>query len=172
VVVANVYGRRLVMVRADIITSVFFMVLGAAIIEESWRMPRYTDVGGNIWTAPGIVPGMLGAALALMAFILFMRSLAARRAGAVDEPGEPGGWKRVAIAAGLCIAYGMILVGQMPFWLATFIFVFVFIAYFELANEEARAHWLRHIVVAAIIAALTGGTVTYIFQNIFFVRLP
>lgn len=160
------------MVRADIVTSVVLMALGLAAIGESWRMPRFTDVGGSFWAAPGVVPGMLGAGLALMAFVLFLRSVAARRAGAVDEPGESGAWKRVAIAVGLCILYGMLLVGQLPFWLATFFFVFAFILVFELAQEQARAHWLRHVVVALVIAAITGFAVSYVFQSVFFVRLP
>lgn len=161
------------MVRADIITSVILMVLGAATVEESWRMPRYTDVGGSVWSAPGVVPGLLGVALALMAFILFVRSVSARKAGAVvDEDAQVGGWKRVAVATGLCIVYGALLVGHLPFWLATFAFVFVFIVVFELVQADARMHWLRHVILALFIAAVTAAAVSYVFQSVFFVRLP
>lgn len=136
-------------------------------------MPRFTEVGSSIWTAPGMVPGMLGVALTILALILFSRTVSARRAGAVDETsGEPGAWRRVATVLGLCLLYAGVLVGRLPFWLATFLFAFAFIVIFELSEVEARMRWGRHVVIALIIAALTSGVISYIFQKILFVRLP
>lgn len=161
------------MLRKDLITSVFLMILGLAVVEESWRMPRFTEVGSSVWAAPGMVPGMLGVALLILAFILFSRTVTARRAGAVDDaPGEPGAWRRVLAAVVLCVFYAGVMVGRMPFWLATFIFAFVFILFFELSEPEARARWMRHVAFALVIAALASGIISYIFQNIFFVHLP
>lgn len=161
------------MLRKDLITSVFLMILGLVIVEESWRMPRFTEVGSSIWAAPGMVPGMLGAALVVLAVILFARTVAARRAGAVDDaPAEPGAWRRMMTAVVFCIVYAGVLVGRMPFWLATFLFAFVFIAAFELSDPQKRVSWARHVVFALVIAALASGIISYIFENIFFVRLP
>lgn len=160
------------MIRADFYTSIVLMLLGLATAVESWRMPRYGDVGSDIWSAPGIVPGLLGVALILMAFVLFMRTLPAIRAGAESEPGEPGAVRRVVTVLVLCIVYAGILVSRVPFWLASFLFVFAFIATFELTDADARSRWMRHVAFALVIAALTSAVVSYIFQNVFFVRLP
>lgn len=161
------------MIRADLITSVVLMALGLATAFESWRMPRFTEFQASIWAAPGIVPGMLGVALVVLGFILHLRTIFARRTGGAEEhASEPGGWRRVGLALALCITYAGILVSQIPFWLATFIFVLAFILVFELSHADARQHWLRRAVVAALAAAVTSAAVSYVFQEIFFVRLP
>lgn len=162
------------MVRADLVTSVVLLALGVATMVESRRMPRFAEVGADGWSAPGVVPGLLGAALALMAVILFLRSLAARGRPAEGPAAEaaPGGWARAALAAGLCIVYAVILVGRMPFWLATFFFVFAFVAVFDLWGDAARPSVARVLGMAALVAAATAFVVPYIFQTVFLVRLP
>ncbi len=161
------------MIKADLVTSIVLMALGIATAVESWRMPRFAEVGAEPWAAPGVVPGMLGVALTLLAAILFGRSLAARRAaaGAVEVPGE-GGLGRVALAVGLCVLYAGVLVGRMPFGLATFVFALTFILVFDLMAVEARPAWRRHALVAIAVAAVTAFVVPFIFQTIFLVRLP
>jgi len=159
------------MQRADYYTSIVLMVLGIAVAEESWRMPRYTDVASDIWSAPGMVPGLLGIGLFIMAAILFLRSRG-EAAPAEGGAGEAGWHKRIALVVGLCILYAGGLIGRLPFWLATFIFVFGFIVLFEMLEPEARSRWPRHVLGAVVIAALTSGIVSYVFANLFFVRLP
>ena len=130
------------MVRADLVTSVVLLVLGVATMVESWRMPRFEEVGADVWSSPGVVPGLLGVALTLMAAILFLRSVVALRRPAEGPagPAAEGGWGRAALAAGLCILYALGLVGRMPFWLATFLFVLAFVTIFDLTRRaEAGA---------------------------------
>ena len=157
------------MIRADLVTAIVLLALGLGAVAESWRMPRFADVNAEPWSAPGVVPGMLGAALAVMALILLMRSLAARRAPAEGGPDE-GGWGRVAAAVGICVVYAGGLVGRMPFWLATFVFVFGFVALFEMTEPGAR--WRRVGVGALAVAAATSVVVPFVFQTVFLVRLP
>ncbi len=163
------------MVRADLVTSVVLLATGIATMVASWRMPRFEDVGGDVWSAPGVVPGLLGAALALMAAILLLRSVAALRrpAAGVAEQAAPAGWGRAALAAGLCILYAMGLVGRMPFALATFLFVFAFVTVFDVIGGGApRPPLARIMLVAAAVAAGAAIAVPYVFQSIFLVRLP
>jgi putative tricarboxylic transport membrane protein len=166
------------MVRADLYTAAALLALGVATMVESWRMPRFEEVGADVWSSPGVVPGLLGAALALMAVILLLRSLAALRrpaegpaAQAVAEPAS-GGWGRAALSAGLCILYAAVLVGRMPFWLATFLFVFAFVTVFDLWGVAERPPLARVLLMAAAVAAGTAIVIPYIFQSIFLVRLP
>lgn len=42
-------------------------------------MPRYESVGGSIYSAPGLVPGLLGVIIALLGAVMLLRSLAGRR---------------------------------------------------------------------------------------------
>ena len=70
----------------------------------------------------------------------------------------------------------------MPFWLATGIFVFLFVALFEwprrsegAAAESGTTGWsrrLRSFAIALAIAVATAAAVTYLFEEIFLVRLP
>ena len=46
--------------RTDLWIAASFFVLGAAILVLGWRMPTYADQGGQIYTAPGLVPGFYG----------------------------------------------------------------------------------------------------------------
>ncbi len=64
------------------------------------------------------------------------------------------------------------LVGRAPFWLATFLFVFGFIAVFDLADPAERPRWRRHLLVGLVVAALASALIPYVFQTVFLVRLP
>ena len=54
--------------RADAWTGIFFIIFGLLITFESWRMPRMEEFGSSIWSAPGVVPGMIGLSLTTMLF--------------------------------------------------------------------------------------------------------
>ncbi len=58
--------------RADAIAGLVFMIFGALIVIESWQMPRMEQFGSSIWSAPGVVPGMIGIALAIMGCALLL----------------------------------------------------------------------------------------------------
>jgi putative tricarboxylic transport membrane protein len=159
------------MIRADFVTSLVLMLLGVTTLVESLRMPRFTDIGESPYSAPGLVPGILGVAVALLGLILCSRSVAALRAGAESEPGE-GGWLRALAAFSLCGIYAIVLVSRVPFWLATFLFIVTFILGFEFADPEMRERPIRRIAVGVAIAAVATAAVSYVFQEIFYVRLP
>lgn len=158
--------------KSDSITAIVLMMLGIATAFESWRMPRFTEVGSSIWASPGIVPGLLGIALFIMAAILFLRTRTSVANKEAVQVGGPGSFLRIAIVVGFCVFYAGVLVSRVPFWLATFLFVFAFITVFELFEPEARRKWIIRVAMAVVIAALTSGIVSYVFSNIFFVRLP
>ena len=75
---------------------------------------------------------------------------------------------------GLMLLYSLVLVGSgIPFWLATFLFVAVFIGILdrqrqiELGRTQAQ-QWARACVYATVWSAL----VSLSFEHIFLVRLP
>ena len=131
-------------------------------------------------TAPGLVPGALGIILALCGVIMMIRSLT--REGPVDESEdleaeaveEPSGkaWQRLALMLVLSLGYAAGLVGLLPFWLATFIFVSLSVALFEWRPQNPPGKRIRLLGVALVQGLLVALGVTYIFEQIFLVRLP
>ena len=165
-----------VMVRADFVTGLVLIALGIATVVESLRMPRFEHLEVNPYTAPGLVPGALGAVILLLGAVLFLR--AARAGGWRLGGGEPSAWptdpgvRRLILALALCLAYAAGLVGRLPFWLATFAFVAAFVALFEWPLAVSASARRRRLVVAVVFAAAVAAVVTLVFQRVFLVRLP
>lgn len=167
------------MAKADFYTALILMVLGIGIAEESWRMPRFTDLGQNLWSSPGVTPGMIGIVLAIMGAVLFYRSRKETRAARAEGGGsgfDAAGWGRAGFTLLLCLVYGLGLIGRVPFQLASFLFMLAFIVSFDFYdNRDAyrdRLRMARRVIIAAVIAGLAAWAISKIFQDIFFVRLP
>ena len=164
--------------RADAVTGAVLVVLGLMVAFESWRMPTYTQFGNSIWSAPGVVPGLVGLVLALLGAILASRGLAGMRAGATGEPAERGAWARVGVTFGLCVLFAGVAVGCIPFSIAAALFLFAFIALFDHLDgrvkgrtTDARTIAMR-LGMAAVIAVIVSLAVTTVFEDVFLVRLP
>lgn len=157
--------------RADLWSAVGWIVLGGAIAVASWRMDRLEHMGAAVYTAPGLVPGILGLVILLLGVLLAVRSLRSR----APPPGEregSGAWRRVALVLALCLGYAVVLVGRVPFWLATFLFVFVFVLIFEHPQRRERGQVARGVAMAAVYGAGTSALVSLVFAEVFLVRLP
>jgi uncharacterized MnhB-related membrane protein len=144
--------------RADLAWSAFWLALGGLIVVESWRMDRLEKLNINPYTVPGLVPGLLGAMILVLAVALALRSL---RRDDVQSVSDEAHWGRFALAGALFVIYALGLVSRVPYWLATFVFVAGFIAIFQ-----------RRIVFALVAGACTSAAVTFLFQSVFLVRLP
>ena len=59
-----------------------------------------------------------------------------------------------------------------PFWLAAAIFLFLAVFLFEWPERRAAGTVARGVVRAALVAAIGAALVTFIFQELFLVRLP
>jgi hypothetical protein len=164
--------------RADLVWSLVWIAVGAAIFTGGFAMERLERQHINPYTAPGLVPALLGIGIAILGAILLARSVRRAGAGATADGGAPADRGRLAAALGLCIAYGGGLVGRtflgvhVPFWLATALFVFVSILAFEWRDRRARGELGRGMAVAAACAIGTAAGVTLVFQELFLVRLP
>ncbi len=198
--------------RDDLIALVL-LAFGGFVIWEAWRMPRFEQLAVNPYTVPGLVPGLLGAAIVLFALVMLTRTLGRRRIEALAEESdraEPAGeapegdpeaddapaeldvvgaevaergdaparghgaesLRRLLITLGLTLGYALLLIGWLPFWLATFVFVFGFIVLFDWRKAAARRRIVRLVVAAGVQALLVAGAVTLVFERLFLVRLP
>ena len=165
------------MPRADLITSIVLMAIGLGAALESWRMPRLQQLGVSIYSAPGVVPFLLGLVIALLALILLVRSVrdggfAIARAPGQEPPPAADGVRRLVMAAALTLGYAAILVGRMPFWAATALFVAAFVLAFEWQGGRGGRAFTRRTAAVAAFALAVGLGVSVLFEDVFLVRLP
>jgi putative tricarboxylic transport membrane protein len=182
--------------RSDLIIGIVLTLFGAVVVRESLVMPRYASIGADPVTAPGLVPGLLGGIIGLLGLIMVVRAALGLRASAtaaapVASPDATGAGTPVDPAAPSYIvesphagrnrfvtilvtglAFAAVAVSRMPFWLATFLFVFAAVALLEWQRYGGgRSAWMR-LAVAVVIAGGTAWGVVYVFETIFLVRLP
>lgn len=163
------------MPRADFVTSLVLIAFGAAMLWASLEMPRFEQRNINPYSIPGIVPGILAGVNLILAAILLVRSItrSGHRLGGSHwrEALLNDGSKRLATAFVLTVVYAVGLVGVVPFWLATFLFVAAFILIFEWPMVAVERRWIM-IVSALVQGVLVSGAVALIFQELFLVTLP
>jgi len=163
--------------RSDFIASIVWMVFGAAVALGSWNMDRLEKQDINPYTVPGLVPGLLGAAVMFFGMLMLVRSW---RQGALTPAGREGEkpfnaaqGKRFAIVLALCLLLDVVLLGHgLPFWAAAAIYVTSSIFILQYQERKAAGQVARGFVVALVIGLCAGGLITQIFQEIFLVRLP
>ena len=161
--------------RADLIGGIAWIAFGIAIVGGSLAMDRLEQFGATAYTAPGLVPGLLGAGIALLGAALAMRALRQGGAAQLAAPWRPTpqgrvALRRAAIATALSLAYTLGLLGHAPFAVATASFVFAFVMVFDVSDEPRTL--ARRVLVAAITAIATTAAVMLVFERIFLVRLP
>ncbi len=165
---------------ADFIFGLFWAVLGASIAWGSWTMDRLERQGVEPYAVPGLVPGLLGLILLVFGVVLALRGWQGRMAradappdeGAGDAGGKAEPW-RTGLALLLVLGFVLGLLGQgPPFWAAAFAFVFLAIALFEFPERRANGTLLKGLALAFVVAACAAAAATFVFQDVFLVRLP
>lgn len=164
--------REPVSPRADLITAAVLLAFGLGVVALSLHMPTFVEQSGTGLTAPGIVPGFHGTVIALLSILLGLRATrrGGLRAGGAKAGGAGKDLGRLLTAAVLGVIYAAVLVGRLPFWLATALFVFAFTVIFEWPRGPQGR--IRRLLEAAAIALGTGWAVVLVFEDLFFVRLP
>ena len=165
--------------RADFVSACVWIAFGLAVAIGSWRMDRLENLHINRYEIPGLVPGLLGAAIVLLGLLLAARAvsrgaLRPREAASATAEAEPGGFGYMAWVLGAMLLYSLVLVGHgLPFWLVTGAFVAAFIFGFDRGRQTALGRsTARQLLLALICGAATSAVVSLVFQDIFYVRLP
>jgi hypothetical protein len=158
--------------RVDLYTAAVLLALGLGVVALAWTMPTFVEQSHTGLTAPGIVPGFHGTVVAILSILLGLRAL---RRGALSQATQgralaPGDGRRLLTAAVLGVLYAGVLVGRLPFWAASALFVFAFTTAFEWELGPARR--VRRLVEAAALGLGTGIAVMLVFEKLFLVRLP
>jgi hypothetical protein len=144
-------------------------------------MDRFTKMGASLYTMPGFVPGILGCIIMVLGATLIWRSWRRSRslAGSITQPVlQPATQpihhantlfnQRIVLALPLCLVYAAGLIGLLPFWLATALFIGVF-TYCFAPKEIAQS---KRILSSISSGVITTAVVIGVFQYIFLVRLP
>jgi hypothetical protein len=155
-------------IRADFIGGAVWIALGSVIVLASWRMDRFTQMGATLYTMPGLVPGIVGVVLMLLGGLLMLRARREHATGIDRGLREPFVNARVLRFCAVCLAYALGLVGRVPFWLGTALFVAAATAMFAPADQPPA----RRYGLAALIGLITAVLIATVFERIFLVRLP
>ena len=166
-----------VMDKADFITSLFLTVFGLAIFILSIRMPTFKELGANPYSAPGIVPSVLGVIIFILGIVLLVRSVL--RKGYRIKVSINGmillfkqkSIQRLIIALCLSIAYVWLL-RKMYYFLLNSLYILLFILAYEFNFKERITKQNKTVIIAMTEAFLIAGSIALVFQYLFLVRLP
>lgn len=161
--------------RADLVCALVCVAFGAAVVVGSWTMDRLEHLHINKYEIPGLVPGLLGAVIVALGALLALRAL--RQGALTAAPRQAGGAQdtgRMLLVFAAMVGYAVVLVGHgLPFWLATFLFVTLFILGFDRERQSALGRSLgRQVLLAVACGAATSAVVSFVFESVFYVRLP
>lgn len=151
--------------KSDTIQGAFWIAVGGAIFYASWTMDRLANLGVKPFSAPGLLPGILGVFIAALGLTILLRG---KTIG-----GEAIEWRRLLLPIALCLGFAAGLVGHgLPFWLAAWIFVALMIWTLQYKERRAKGELGRLATVSLSIGLAAGVAVSLVFQELFLIRLP
>jgi hypothetical protein len=144
----------------------FWIAVGAAIFYASWTMDRLANVGVKPFSAPGLLPGILGVFIFVLGLAMVLR-------GRKDSSEEPIQWRRLVVPIALCLGFAAGLVGHgLPFWLAAWLFIVVMIWTLQYRERKAQGQLVRLGLSSVVIGGAAAAAISLVFQEIFLIRLP
>ena len=162
---------------SDLRDAIGWLVLGVAVLVGSIRMDRLEAQHINPYTVPGLLPGLLGLVMILLGALMALRSwgrgarLGAGPRFAVDWPSL----RRLGVVIGLILIYTVVLLGHgLPFWIGSALYAAASIVLLQAPQRALagrRLGW-RDVAAAAAVGIGSGVVITYVFQELFLVRLP
>lgn len=158
---------------ADLWTGLFWIIFGGAIAAHASTMPIPQHLGATTLTGPGLVPGLLGGALVLLGAVLAIRALRGQAIVGPDAPSDPSEVSngRALSALALITLYAASIATRQPFVVCTVIFITVFVAVFNW-RERALADRVKTLLGAAALGLAVAFALEFVFESIFYVRLP
>jgi putative tricarboxylic transport membrane protein len=159
----------------DFVSGLTCLALGVAALVESLRMPLFRETGGTLYNAPGLMPVFASAVVVVLSVLLTARAAAQgghRRPASPPAGPDNATRRRFAVVLGLCVVYALGAVGRVPFWLSTFLFLMASFVVLNVEQYLGGTGRRRRLLVDLATAAGAAAAVTYVFQEIFLVRLP
>jgi hypothetical protein len=160
--------------RADLVSALLWMAFGGAVAIGAWRMDRLENLHINKYEAPGLVPGLLGAAVLLLGLMLALRAIKRGALGPLGVSVPRESTARIGLVFAAMLAYSLVLVGHgLPFWLVTGAFVTLFIFFFDRERQTVLGRsTARQALLALACGVIASAVISLSFQEIFYVRVP
>ena len=165
------------MVKKDFLTSRVLIAFSLSVIVSSYTMPRLERRGIDPFSAPGVVPGMIGIILLVLALILFIRSV--RHGGYLifrprsqEESVHRGAVLRVGLTLVISLIYAIGFLGRIDYTIGTLLYIFTFIVLFEYRWGEPFSSQLKTLGYALLQALIAALLITMVFRKLFLVDLP
>lgn len=161
--------------RGEWLAAAFWAALGLAVLTASWRMDRLGRQGISPWSAPGLLPGVVGALMLVFALALAVqlwRSLPAPADRRATGEGDAGIWPG-ALAALICFAFAGVALGRgWPFQVEAALFIVVFTSAFSWTSWRQGGRVARGLAATAAVALVAAFAIGALFERVFLVRLP
>ncbi len=166
------------MPKADFLMSILLVLFGVFVMILSFQMPDLADQNVSPYSAPGVVPSILGAVFFLLGTIMLIRSIL-RKGYRIGITGTNiSAWfkdettHRFLITLGLSVIYALIFLGRMHFLLATGIYMFTFVVLFEYKRGVGLLAQKKTLLVALLLAVISSGSIYWVFRYLFLVSFP
>lgn len=168
---------------ADRTTALALFVLGLAMLIGGYTMERLEIRQIHPASIPGLVPMILGGAMMLCSTLLFLSAKgahkAANQAAEIDAlqasnqtQAEHASTKNLGFATLYSVIYALGLVGNLPFAIATAIYITVFYIHFTWKTGSQRRTQLLHMAGGIAFGVVGAYAIASLFQYGFLVRLP
>ena len=152
----------------DFITSLVIMAIAAYTAVSAYGF--YIKSRKEFYASPGFLPGIIAAALFLLALNLLVQSLSkssvrenlSRLVEALPRGLRSVRFKNTIIGLAIFAVYIYVLLRFLPFWLSSIILLFACFVYLKAAK----------IIKSAVIAVLSAVGIVLLFQVIFRVPMP
>lgn len=156
--------------KADKVMALLLVVFGLAMFWGGYVMDRLEVRSIHPASIPGLVPMGLGVLIAICGGLLFASSKS-------DDPDPDtmidfGRIDMLIWTGGLCLAFSVLLVGHVPFYLATFLFITAFTARFNWKQNVTGSERGQQLFNAFLMGAVFSALISALFRYAFLVRLP
>jgi len=151
---------------SDRAQGAFWILIGGAIFYASWTMDRLANLGVKPFSAPGLLPGVLGVFIFILGVAMLLR-------GKRETSEPPVEWRRIVLPLALCLGFAGGMVGRgIPFWLAAWSFVAVMIFTLQYQERKMKGELGRLALIAASVGGAASIAISAVFQELFLIRLP
>ncbi len=156
----------------DFLTSIVLLLVCAGAIVTS--LGYWKKLGGNFYASPGFMPVIICSALSFMAILLLLRSLknssvqqrVQQLGTAFGRTVRSSNVHRGAVGILVFAVYVFVLLGKLPFWLASLITLFAVLMFLQFDKKLLTA------VKLLLIAGLSIAAIILLFQFAFSVPMP
>ena len=153
---------------ADLATGLVLILLGIAMVWGGFVMERLEVRAIHPASIPGLVPMGIGGAIIFCGILLFVSSYRGDDGARIDF----GDKKLLFWTAVLCSGYALLLVGNLPFFWATFLFISGATARFRWRADVDLKSNGKEVMFSMASGLVFSGLITLLFRYAFLVRLP